>query len=192
MSALPVTALSPVEYLRQERLAEFRSEYHCGQVVAMAGTSRNHGRIVTNLVRSLANQLLERPCNTYSSELRVSVQGGDHYLYPDVVVCCGKEEFQDDRFDTLLNPLVIVEVLSPSTEAYDRGAKFLLYQTIPSLREYVLVTQSQRRLEVFRKQPDGSWIYQSMPFSPPPLMLQSIDCSLTPDEVYLKVEEEGD
>jgi Uma2 family endonuclease len=190
MSAVPVTRLSRAEYLRQERLAAFRSEYHRGVIVAMAGASRNHTLIVTNLVRSLANQLAERPCNTYSSELRVSVQGGEHYLYPDVVVTCGHEEFEDDRFDTLANPLVIIEVLSPSTEAYDRGRKFLLYQSIPSLVEYVLVSQSPRRLEAFRKQPDGSWLYHSSPFSPPPFVLQSIDCELTPDEVYLKVVED--
>jgi Uma2 family endonuclease len=192
MTALPVTAVSRAEYLRRERLAEFRSEYHGGQVVAMAGASRKHSRIVTNLVRSLDNQLLVRPCNTYSSELRVSVRGGEHYVYPDVVVTCGQEEFEDEKFDTLVNPLAIIEVLSPSTEAFDRGDKFLDYQSIPSLREYVLVSQSPRRLEVFRKQPDGTWLYQSSPFSPPPLVLQSIDCALTPDEVYHKVEEEGE
>jgi Uma2 family endonuclease len=188
MSALPVATMSPAEYLRRERRAEFRSEYHRGQIVAMAGTSRKHSRIVTNLVRVLDTQLLERPCNTYSNELRVSVNGGEHYVYPDIAVTCGQETFEDDEFDTLVNPLVIVEVLSPSTEAYDRGEKFLLYQTIPSLREYVVVSQSPRRLEVFRRQPDGSWLYQSSPFSPPPLHIEAINCTLTPEDVYLKVD----
>jgi Uma2 family endonuclease len=190
MSALPATRLSPAEYLRRERLASSRSEYHRGAVVAMAGTSRRHGRIVTNLSTTLDLQLRDRPCNVYSSDLRVSVRGGEHYVYPDVIVTCGEEAFEDDQFDALTNPLVIIEVLSPSTEAYDRGDKFLLYQTIPSLREYVLVTQAPRRIEVFRKQPDGSWLYQSSPFSPPPLALASIDCTLSPDDVYFKVVEE--
>ena len=190
MSAVHVATISRAEYLRRERLAEFRSEYHRGHVVAMAGASRRHSRIVTNLSTSLDIQLRAQGCNVYSNELRVSVQGGDHYVYPDLVVTCGEEKFEDEQFDILVNPLVVIEVLSPSTEGYDRGEKFLLYQTISSLREYVLVTQSPQRLEVFRKQPDGSWLYQSSPFVPLPLLLEAIDCTLTPDDVYLKVEPE--
>jgi Uma2 family endonuclease len=191
MSPLRATRMSPAEYLRRERLAQFRSEYHRGQIVAMAGTTRDHSRIVTNLVRSLDNQLLERDCNVDSTDLRVSVQGGIHFVYPDVIVTRGEEPFEDDVFDSLVNPLVIIEVLLPSTEAHDRGEKFRLYQTIPSLREYVLVTPSPRRLEVYRKQPDGSWVYQSSPFSPPPMVLESIGCTLTPEDAYRKVGEEG-
>ena len=190
-SAVPATTLSPAEYLRRERLAPFRSEYHRGQIVAMPGTDRIHARIVTNLLTSLDTQLLDRPCNVYSNELRLSIQGGEHYVYPDVVITCGEETFEDDQFDCLVNPIVLVEILSLSSEGYDRGEKFLNYQQIPSLREYVLVSQSSRRLEVFRKQPDGSWLYQSSPFSPPPLHLESIDCTLSPDEVYRKVEVAG-
>jgi Uma2 family endonuclease len=190
MSAVPVGTVSRAEYLRRERLARFRSEYHRGRVVVMAGTTRIHNRIVTNLVRSLDTQLLERPCNVYSSDMRVGILGGEHYVYPDLVVTCGQEEFEDAELDILLNPLVVIEVLSDSTEAYDRGEKFRLYQTIPSLREYILVSQSPRRLEIYRKQPDGSWLYQSSPFAPPPLRIESIDCTLTFEDVYLKVEEE--
>src|SRR4051812_42115480 len=133
MTALPVATISPAEYLRRERLAEFRSEYHRGQIVAMSGVSRYHNRIVGNLVRCLGNQLLDRPCYVYSNELRVSIQGGQHYVYPDIAITCGEETFEDDQFDCLANPLVIIEVLSPSTEAYDRGEKFLSYQGLPSL-----------------------------------------------------------
>lgn len=191
MSAIPLATLSREEYLRQERRSETRSEFHRGQVVAMTGATRKHVRIVTNLTTSLDLQLRERPCNTYSNDLRVSVRDGEHYVYPDVIVTCGPETFEDDEFDSLVNPLVIIEVLSPSTAAYDRGDKFLLYQTIASLREYVLVSQESRRIEVFRKQPDGSWLYQSWPPSMLPLLLPSIDCTLTLDEVYRKVEEPG-
>ena len=123
--------------------------------------------------------------------MRVAVQGGERYLYPDVVVTCGRELFEDAENDILLNPLVIIEVLSPSTEVYDRGEKFLAYQTIPSLREYALVSQSPRRWEIYRRQPDDTWVYQSLPPSPPPLILQSIDCTLTLDDVYSKIEEES-
>jgi Uma2 family endonuclease len=191
MSALPLPLVSPQEYLRRERLAPFRSEYRGGRVVAMAGAARNHNRIVSNLSLFLGNQLLKRPCNNYSSDMRVSVRGGERYLYPDVVVTCGQETFEDDHRDTLVNPIVIIEVLSSSTEAYDRGEKFLDYQTIPSLEEYVLITPSPRRFEVYRRQADDSWLYHSSAFSPAPLILQSIDCTLTPDEVYRKVESEG-
>jgi Uma2 family endonuclease len=192
MSALPVTAVSPAEYLRRERLAEFRNEYHGGEIVAMSGANREHNQIVVNITIALGFQLRDRPCSNYSNDMRVSVRGGERYYYPDIVVTCGQEEFEDGEQDTLVNPLVIMEVLSPSTERFDRGKKFHDYQTIPSLREYVLVSPSPRRLEVYRKQPDGTWLYQSSPFSPPPLVLQSIDCALTPDEVYHKVEEEGE
>jgi Uma2 family endonuclease len=189
MSAVPVATVSRAEYLRRERLARFRSEYHRGRVVAMAGATRIHNRIVMNVSTSLNNQLRPRPCNVYASDLRVSVLGGDHYVYPDVVVTCGREEFEDSELDILVNPQVVIEVLSESTEAYDRGEKFRLYQTIPSLREYVLVSQSPRRIEMFRKQPDGSWLYQSSPFAPQPVRIESIDCMLTFDDVYFKVEE---
>jgi Uma2 family endonuclease len=188
MSALPTTTISRAEYLRRERLAQYRSEYHRGQMVAMSVTSRIHSRIATNLVRLLDSQLLEGPCNTYTGELRVSVGAGEHYVNPDLIVTSGDEVFEDDEFDTLVNPLVIVEIQFPSTEAYDRGEKFRLYQAIVSLREYVLVSQTQRRIEVFRKQPDGLWLYQSCPPSPSPLHLEAIDCTLDLDDVYRKVE----
>jgi Uma2 family endonuclease len=190
MPAAPIPRVAREEYLRQERLAPFRSEYYAGHIFAMSGASRPHNRIVTNLSTSLDVQLRDRPCNVYSNDMRVSVRGGQFYLYPDVVVTCGQERFEDGVFDTLLNPVVIIEVLSSSTEAYDRGEKFHAYRSIPSLREYVLITQSPRRFEIYRKQDDGSWRYESWAFSMPPLVLQSIDCTLAPDQVYFKVEDE--
>ncbi len=191
MSAIPhLTGVSPEEYLRRERLAEFKSEYHDGEIVAMSGASRFHNRIVRNLTILLGNQLRDRPCQNYVGDMRVSVRGGKSYFYPDIAVTCGQEEFADDQFDTLLNPIVVIEILSPSTEACDRGSKFLAYQTIPSLREYVLITPSPRRFEVYRRQGGGGWLYESWAFSPSPLVLQSIDCTLAPHEVYFKVEDE--
>jgi Uma2 family endonuclease len=188
MATAPVPHVIPQEYLRRERLAEFRSEFLDGRIVAMAGTTRKHSRIITNLSTTLDVQLRDRPCNVYTADLRVSVRGGDAYLYPDVVVTCGEETFEDDQFDTLVNPAVVIEVLSPSTEAYDRGEKFQKYQSIPSLQEYVLITPSPRRFEVYRRQADGSWQYQSWAFSPPPLVLESIGCTLSAEDVYRKVE----
>jgi len=191
MSAVPASLISSAEYLRRERLADFKSEYHRGQVVAMSGASRYHNRIARNLTRLLGNQLRDRPCQNYVNDMRVSVRGGESYLYPDIVVTCGPEQFEDDRFDTLDNPILVIEILSASTEGHDRGAKFLDYQAIPSLAEYVLITQSPRRFEIFRRQADGAWLYQSWAFSPPPLVLQSVDCTLLADDVYFKVEDEA-
>jgi Uma2 family endonuclease len=188
MSAIPNPRISREEYLRLERLAETRSEFYGGRIVAMTGATRVHNRIVINISTTLDTQLRDRLCNNYANDMRVSIRGGDRYLYPDIVVTCGPEQFEDDQLDTLVNPIVLMEVLSPSTEAYDRGEKFLSYQTIPSLQEYVLINPSPRRFEVYRKQPDGSWLYQSWAFDPPPLVLQSINCTLTPDDVYRKVE----
>jgi Uma2 family endonuclease len=192
MSAIPVPHISREEYLRRERLAPERSEYLGGRVVAMPPSNRNHSLIKTNLSASLHKQLRESPGHCYASTMRVSVRRGKAYFYPDVIVTDEDEAFEDVQFDTLINPVIIIEVLSPSTEAYVRGQKFLDYQMIPSLKEYVLVTQSPRRFEVFRRQPDDTWLYQSWPFSPPPLVLQSIGCTLTAEDVYFKVEtEEG-
>jgi Uma2 family endonuclease len=192
MSAIPNPTATREEYLRRERLAETRSEYYGGRIMAMTGATRVHNRIVVNISTTLDEQLRDRPYNNYANDMRVSVRGGDRYLYPDIVVTCGREEFEDDQLDTLVNPIVLMEVLSLLTEAHDRGEKFLSYQTIPSLQEYVLINPSLRRFEVYRKQPDGTWLYQSWAFEPPPLVLQSINCTLAPDDVYRKVEVEDE
>ena len=184
-------AISREEYLRLEHQATYKSEYHKGQVFAMAGASRNHNRIVTNVSTSLDIQLKSRNCNNYSNDMRVSIRNGERYLYPDIVVTCGEETFEDTNKDILINPLIIIEVLSPSTEAYDRGAKFLYYQTIESLREYVLVSQYPRRIEIFRKQKDGAWLYRSLNEMPERLELEAIDCMLDSEDIYSKVDMES-
>lgn len=190
MSSLPDLRVSRTEYLRRERAAEFRSEYHGGLVVAMSGAARKHNRIVTNLTMALGNQLKGRACNNYSNDMRVSVRGGESYFYPDVVVTCGPEEFEDGEVDTLVNPVVVIEVLSTSTEGYDRGRKFLSYQTVRSLREYVLITPHPPRFEIYRKRSDNVWEYESLPFMPVRLTLESVECVLTSEDVWDKVEPE--
>ena len=175
------------EYLEFERIADMRNEYHKGEIFAMAGASRNHNRIVTNISTSLDIQLKKKDCNNYSSDMRVSIQEGVRYLYPDIVVTCGKEEFEDNNIDTLLNPIVIIEVLSTTTEAYDRGLKFLYYQTIKSLQEYILISQHPHRIEVYNKQVDGDWNYRSFNEIPKKIELKSINCILDTDDVYFKV-----
>src|SRR5215471_4535044 len=139
--------LTVQEYLATERRSQSRSEYNKGEVVAFAGASRRHNRIVTNLVTALDTQLRGEPCNVYSSDMRVKISAAGIYAYPDVVVTCGTELFEDEIKDTLLNPLVLVEVLSESTEAYDRGTKLEHYRSIDSLGEYLLVTQDRPRVE---------------------------------------------
>jgi Uma2 family endonuclease len=191
MSTAPLPRIDRLAYLARERAAGERSEYRDGRVVAMAGAGRDHNRVVTNLVATLDNALRHGPCNVYANDLRVSVAGGARYLYPDVIVTCGEEVFEDDRRDNLVNPLLLVEVLSPGTEAYDRGEKFLAYQQIPSLREYVLVTIRPRRVEVFRRQDDGGWRYASYPFAAPPVHLESIDVGLTFASIFARVPPEG-
>ena len=192
MLANKQSLVSRDKYLRFERVADIRSEYHKGQIYAMAGASRNHNRIVTNVSTSLDIQLKSRDCNNYSSDMRISVLNGERYLYPDIVVTCGKEEFEDDNTDILLNPIVIIEVLSPSTEAYDRGLKFMYYQAIESLQEYVLVSQSPHRVEVYHKQADGAaWGYRSFQKIPEKIEIHSISCILDTDDVYFKVVNES-
>lgn len=121
MSALPNPLISREEYLRTERIAPFQSESRGGRLVAMAGTTRDHSRIVTNITSTLHSQLRDCCCNNYSTGLRVGVRSGDRYLHPDAVVTCGEEIFEDGQLDTLVNLVVVIEVLSPSTEAHDRG-----------------------------------------------------------------------
>src|SRR5437867_12261501 len=141
MSLERKTHLSPEEYLSLDRKSEVRSEYFDGDMVAMSGGSREHNLIVTNLVRELSLHLKGRPCEVYPSNMRVKISATGLYTYPDVVVVCSDPQFEDESVDTLINPTLIAEVLSDSTEAYDRGAKFAHYRKIDSLLEYLLVSQ---------------------------------------------------
>ncbi len=191
MASLPNNLISPDEYLRLDRVADIRSEYIAGEMVAMSGGSRNHSRIKSEVERLLGNQLEGRPCETHSSDLRVNV--GAAFFYPDIAIVCGQPQFLDGAYlDTLTNPTVIVEVLSPSTEAYDRGTKFYRYAQIPSLQDYVLIAQDKVRVEHFSRHPDGEWglpvTYTDAELT---LRLPSIDCGLTIASIYAKVELPG-
>ena len=158
MSAVPKKLLTPQEYLAQERRAEFRSEYYRGEVFAMAGTSWEHTLIKDNLAAEASGQLKAGPCRVLTSDLRVKVNPSGLYTYPDVVIVCDKPQFEDAKVDTLLNPRALVEVLSESTEQYDRGAKFAHYRQIPSLQEYILVAQDRVLMERYVRQADETWI----------------------------------
>ncbi len=179
--------LNPAEYLALERKAERRSEYYDGEVFLLAGASREHNRISTNITSQLDRQLEGRDCDVYASDLRVLVAPTGLYTYPDITVTCGTELFADDRNDVLLNPLLIIEILSSSTEAYDRGRKFQHYQQIESLAEYVLVTQDARRVEQYRKQATG-WLYTDIRGADGILDLPTIGCRLQLTDIYRRAE----
>src|SRR5579859_1008842 len=177
---------TPEEYLAHERQAAYKSEYLAGQIVAMSGVSWEHSLITGNLLTVLHGQLRDRPCTVHASDLRVKVRAHGMYTYPDLVVVCGAPQFEDAHVDTLLNPTIIVEVLSPSTEAYDRGAKFGYYRALPSLQEYLLVAQDQMLLEHYRRA-DASWVLTATTDSAAVVRLPAIGCDLPLAEVYRKV-----
>ncbi len=181
------SALTPQEYLSAEREAEIKSEYISGEIFAMAGASREHNLISTNIVRVLGNQLLERPCNVYANDMKIKVERAENYFYPDIIVSCKPEEFEDEKTDVLLNPLVIMEILSDSTEAYDRGQKFAHYQLINSFIEYTLITQNFCRVENFKRQNDKTWLYSEFRSMDEVILLDSVNCELAVAEIYRKV-----
>lgn len=185
MSALPKQFYTPEEYLDRERGAEYKSEYFAGEIVAMAGAKRTHCLISGSITASLGTQLRQAPCEVYAGDMKVQADKARQFSYPDVVVVCGEPQFRDDQDDVLQNPVIIVEVLSPSTEAYDRGEKFLRYRQLDSLQEYLLVTQNEQRVEQFTKQSDGSW--RMTETTEGSLTLESVGCTLSFDDIYNKV-----
>lgn len=187
MSTVPQRLLTPEEYLAQERRADFKSEYFRGEVFAMAGASFAHTLIKDNMAGEVRNQLKGKPCRTVTSDLRVKVSPTGLYTYPDIVVVCGEPEFDDGHLDTLLNPRVIIEVLSDSTESYDRGKKFRQYREIASLQEYVLVAQDEPYLERHVRQADGSWALTAFADPARPFEFSAIPVVLSFAEVYAGV-----
>ena len=156
--ALPEDVMTPEAYLAFERTSAEKHEYFDGEVYAMTGASATHNLIVGNVVASLHAQLRQKPCLVYPSDMRVKTPSTILYTYPDVSVVCSEPQFEDPAADTLLNPVVIIEVLSPSTERYDRGKKFQHYRMLGSLQEYVLIAQDSYRIERFTRQPDDNWL----------------------------------
>lgn len=178
---------SPEEYLNRERAAESKSEYLDGEIFAMSGASRRHNLICTNVNAELRAQLKRQRCEVYSSDMRVKVKATGLYTYPDVVVVCGEPQFEDSHVDTLLNPTVIVEVLSKSTKNYDRGEKFEHYRALDSLREYVLISQDKYHVEHHVRQADNQWLLSETNNEADTIHLPAIACDLALSEVYDKV-----
>jgi Uma2 family endonuclease len=188
VSTLPKTLLTPEQYLEIERAAEFKSEYYAGEMFAMAGAREAHNLVVGNVFGELWQRFRTRPCRVYSNDMRVAVRPTNLYTYPDLVAVCGEPRFLDEKRDTLVNPVLLVEVLSPSTEAYDRGRKFEHYKNIDSLREYLLLSSDRAHADLYTKQADGRWILSSTSRMEDTLTLDSVDAHLLMSDVYEKVE----
>ena len=178
--------LTPEEYVARERQAETKSEFVGGCLVAMSGASRLHNLVVVNVVGALHEQLRERPCELFASDMRVKVAETGDYTYPDVVVACDDIQFEDAELDTLLTPTVIIEVLSPSTEGHDRGKKFAAYRQLRTLQEYVLVAQDHPSVEHYARQGD-QWVLTAVTDIEATVHLPAIDCQLRLRDIYRRV-----
>lgn len=190
MTALPKKKfISEEEYLTMERESPVKHEYFNGEIFSMAGSSNEHNLITSNIITSLNIQLRKRDCRVYPPDMRVHIPKTGLFTYPDATVVCGKPQFlPDERLDTLTNPILIVEVLSDSTEGYDKGVKFDNYRSLESLREYVLISQNAKRVTRFTKQTDGSWNLTDFIGEKTEIELSSIECLLTTDDIYDKVD----
>ncbi|HVJ84010.1 MAG TPA: Uma2 family endonuclease [Caulifigura sp.] len=186
MTAAP-KRVSVADYLAMERRSETKHEYFAGQIFAMAGASYVHTLLAANATAELRAALRDTDCNVVSSDLRIRTLN-ELYTYPDAVVVCGKPVFDDEQRDTLTNPIAIVEVLSESTEGYDRGQKFLHYRSIPSLREYVLISQRQMLVEHFARQANGQWVLTTFSGPEETVVFPTLDVSIPIASLYLKVD----
>jgi Uma2 family endonuclease len=187
MTVQPLPNMTVEEYLAFERASPTKHEYMAGTIRAMSGASVAHNIITVNIVATLHPQLRQRPCTVFPSDMRLGLVEKHMYVYPDVMVVCGELAFADNTRDTLVNLAVIIEVLSPSTEAYDRSKKAQYYRTIPSLQEYVLVGQDEPLIEHFVRYSAYQWLFSEIKDVKGQVRLVSIDCSLDLAEVYAKV-----
>ncbi|MBI3683927.1 MAG: Uma2 family endonuclease [Acidobacteria bacterium] len=188
MATQPVPRFTMEEYLARERAAAFKSEYIHGEIVAMAGGTPRHSLIIGNMQYALSRRLEHSPCHVFNADLRVCVQVGDLVTYPDVTVLCGPAQFLDDKEDTLINPTVLVKVLSLSTRNYDRGEKARLYRAVRSLQEYLLIDPVPVEIEHGRRMPNGNWELATVRSRDHILELTSTGCSIPIEEIYRNVE----
>lgn len=188
MPAIPKTLLSQEEYLELERQAPNKSEYYKGEIFAMAGATKEHNKIVASIILAIGQHLRGKGCSFFPSDLRVHNNYNGFYTYPDVTIVCGKEEYLDDKFDTLLNPTVLFEVLSTATEDYDRGTKFKLYRTNPSLQNYVLVSSTEFAAEVYTRS-DDKWILSTAKGKEDYIHISAINYNLSLSDIYAQIDE---
>lgn len=179
--------IAPEDYLELERNAEFKSEYLEGQIFAMSGGSPEHSAITVNITRELSLQLKGRPCQAFSNDLKVRTSYTGLYAYPNLTVVCSEPIYHDEKRDIITNPVVIIEVLSPSTEAFDRGRKFAHYQNILSLLDYILIAQDQPWIDHYARQPNNRWLLTPVVGLESSLWIPSIECDLRLAEVYDRI-----
>ncbi|MEO5951329.1 MAG: Uma2 family endonuclease [Chloroflexia bacterium] len=187
MASVARKTYTPEEYLELERNAEYKSEYINGEIYAMAGASVDHITISSNLLAEIHQQLKGKPCRVFNSDLRIKVNPTGMYTYPDITAVCGTIRLEDTKQDTLLNPTLIAEVLSPSTEAYDRGEKFAHYRKLPSLQEYILISQDKILVERYIRQGED-WLLSAFSDPNATLNLTSINCAIPIASIYTDVD----
>ena len=192
--AAAAPAITPEENLSLDRAASVKSEYLSGRMVAIThspsgypGASREHNLITANVLTAINIQIADRPCEVYASDMRVKVEASTDYTYPDVTAVCGEPQFEGSTLDTLVNPVLIVEVLSPSTQDYDRGGKFALYRTIDSLQDYLLIAQDQVRVEHYARQGPFQWLLTEYTNLEDTLALPALGVTLRLSDLYRKV-----
>lgn len=188
MATIAAPYITPEEYLEREREAETKSEYLRGEVFAMGGGTLRHARIITSLVRRLGDKLSQRPCDVYSTDVRLAISQAALYTYPDVMVICGEPIVTDDRQDTVTNPILIVEVLSDSTKNYDRGQKFQYYRSLPSLMEYLTVAQDEVHVEQWTRQASAKWLLTEYSDAGASVSVPSLQVELRIADIYEKVD----
>ncbi len=188
MSSVRQSVYTPQQYVQLERASQIRHQFYGGEIFAMTGASRAHNLIAGKIFRRLSEQFDGRPCEAYQSDMRVKVAASGLYTYPDVVATCEHPQFEDEVLDTLLNPQLIVEVLSDSTENYDRGKKFEHYRRLESLRHYILVAQNRCHLEMFTRMPDDQWLLWETSDLSETVSIQSIHCELPISDIYARVQ----
>jgi Uma2 family endonuclease len=187
MAAEPKSLISREAYLAMDRASEERHEFIAGEVFAMVGGTIRHDIIFGNVFVFLRSRLLGSGCEVFSSNMRITIPQLDIYTFPDISVVCGAEDFEDDQEDTLLNPIVLIEILSPSTESYDRGRKYHRYQHIRSFREYVLIAQDAPVVDHCIRQPDGRWLCSTVEGLDADVTLPSLNCTISLREIYARV-----
>jgi len=189
MTAEPTSGkrMTEAEYLAFERESEYKHEFIDGEIFMMSGASRNHSLITVSTSSALYNQLRGKGCSVYSSDMKVLTPSTDTYVYPDLTIVCGESQLADDKSDILLNPTLIIEILSPSTELHGRNVKFRRYREIETLQEYVLIAQDQARIERFLRQDDETWLFSEVNGLEASIIFPSISCTLRLAEIYEQV-----
>ena len=185
--ALKYNYTSAEEYLQMERSSSEKHELHHGTVITMTGASLKHNQIVSNLIGDISPFLKDKSCQVFPSDLRTKVPAEDTFTYPDVSIVCGEPELMDEHFDTILNPSVIIEVLSPSTEKYDKGNKFFYYMQIKSLTEYFMISSTEIYVHIGRKQNDNSWKFEEIKNETASLFINTIQHAISLKDVYTNV-----